>query len=132
MHWLDSLGYGTRKIKSRIDTFWLDNSLKISADEQVAFLKNFFEYNLPFSKRNIDIVKKIMPEEKYPKSVLKFKTGTGTKEDGTWIGWLVGYVEKEQKIYFFAFNIEAKTFEEVRDLRDTASRNILKTLNIIE
>ena len=27
---LDSLHYGTAKIKTRIDTFWLDNSLKIT------------------------------------------------------------------------------------------------------
>ena len=32
-HWLDSLGYGTKKITTKIDSFWLDNSMKITADE---------------------------------------------------------------------------------------------------
>lgn len=29
-HWLDTLAYGSKKLKSRIDTFWLDGSLTIS------------------------------------------------------------------------------------------------------
>jgi len=44
----------------------------------------------------------------------------------------VGYVEKEKNVYLFAFNIEAKTFDEVRKLRDEKSRSILKHLKIIE
>ena len=32
--WLDSLSYGSKKITTRIDSFWLDNSLTISPDEQ--------------------------------------------------------------------------------------------------
>ncbi len=130
--WLDAISYGNQVIGDRIDTFWLDNSLKISADEQIAFLKRFYNEELPISKRAIDIVKKIMSEEKYKHSILKYKTGTGTKEDGTYIGWLVGYVEKEKNVYLFAFNIEAKTFEQVRKLRDDKSRLILKKLKIIE
>src|SRR5678815_1499049 len=30
--WLDTLAYGSKKITSKIDTFWLDNSLKITPD----------------------------------------------------------------------------------------------------
>lgn len=130
--WLDANSYGNQVIGDKVDAFWLDNSLKISADEQIAFLKRFYDYELPFSRRTIDIVKKIMSEEKYKHSVLKYKTGTGTKEDGTFIGWLVGYVEKEKNVYLFAFNIEAKSFIEVRKHRDEKSRNILKHLKIIE
>lgn len=130
--WSDAISYGNQVIGDKIDTFWLDNSLKISADEQIVFLKRFYDYELPFSKRAIDIVKRIMSEEKYEHSLLKYKTGTGTKEDGTFIGWLVGYVEKEKNVYLFAFNIEAKTFEEVRKLRDESSRAILKKLQVLE
>lgn len=130
--WLDTISYGNQVIGDRIDTFWLDNSLKISADEQIAFLKRFYNEEIPISKRAIDIVKKIMSEEKHKHSILKFKTGTGTKEDGTYIGWLVGYVEKEENVYLFAFNIEAKTFEQVRKLRDDKSRLILKKLKVLE
>ncbi|MCX6175065.1 MAG: penicillin-binding transpeptidase domain-containing protein [Ignavibacteriales bacterium] len=74
----------------------------------------------------------LMSEEKHKHSVLKYKTGTGTKEDGTFIGWLVGYVEKEKNVYLFAFNIEAKTFDEVRKLRDESSRAIFRKLKVLE
>ena len=38
--WLDTLSYGNKKIGgTRADTFWLDNSLKISADEQLGLMK---------------------------------------------------------------------------------------------
>src|SRR5438309_2844573 len=32
--WLDSLAYGTRKIKGPVDSFWLNNTLKITPDEE--------------------------------------------------------------------------------------------------
>ena len=129
--YLKDIGYGNCRVGEKVDYYWLDNSLKISAEEQIAFLKRFYDYKLPFSKRSVDIVKKIMPEEKYKKSVMKFKTGTGNKEDGTWIAWLVGYVEKKGNVYFFAFNIEAATFEKVDKLRNKISREVLKQSKIL-
>jgi beta-lactamase class D len=36
--WLDSLGYGTKKIITRVDSFWLDNSLKIKPDEELGLV----------------------------------------------------------------------------------------------
>ncbi|MCL6099661.1 MAG: class D beta-lactamase [Bacteroidetes bacterium] len=130
--WLEAINYGNHAIGENIDTFWLDNSLKISAEEQIEFLKRFYNYQLPFSKRNVDIVKKIMPSEEYKHSLLKFKTGGGEKEDGTWIGWVVGYVEKGKDVSFFAFNIDAKTFDEVLEKRDTMLREILVSLKVLK
>jgi beta-lactamase class D len=130
--YLNKFDYGNKTIGENIERFWLDNSLKISADEQIEFLKKFYNYQLPISKRSIDIVKKILSQEKYEKSILKFKTGTGNKQGGTWIGWLVGFVEKENNVFFFVLNIEGKTYDEVKQLRDTKSREILKYLKVIE
>jgi beta-lactamase class D len=130
--YLKDIGYGNCKIGDKGDFYWLDNSLKISAEEQVAFLKRFHDYKLPLSKKAVDIVKKILPEEKYKHSVMHYKTGTGNKEDKTWIAWLVGYVEKSGNVYFFAFNVEAPSFEKVDKLRNEISRKILKQTKIIE
>jgi beta-lactamase class D len=129
---LDLLNYGNKTIGERVDTFWLDGSLQISASEQVEFLKNFYIYRLPFSRRSIDIVKNILSEEKYPNSVLKFKTGTGTRAPGEFIGWLVGYVEKSDNVFLFAFNVDGKTFDEAFNIRAELSRKILKELKVIE
>jgi beta-lactamase class D len=132
MELLLKIDYGNNTVGEVVDRFWLDNSLRISADEQIEFLKRFYDYKLPFSKRSVDIVKKIMSEEKYPNSVMKFKTGTGNKEDKNWIGWLVGYVEKQSDVYFFAFNVERKEYADVSKLRNEAARAILKLLKVIE
>lgn len=129
--YLKNIGYGNCRVGEKVDYYWLDNSLKISAEEQVALLKRFYDYKLPFSKRTVDIVKKIMPEERYNNSVMRFKTGTGNKEDETWIAWLVGYVEKKGSVYFFAFNVEAPTFEKADKLRNEISRKILKQTKIL-
>ena len=40
--WIDSLNYGNRIIGKNIDSFWLDNSIKISADEQVGLIKRLY------------------------------------------------------------------------------------------
>ncbi len=129
--YLKDISYGNCLIGDKVDMYWLDNSLKISAEEQVAFMKRFYDYKLSFSKRTIEIVKSILPEEKYKDSRMKFKTGTGTKEDGVWIAWLVGYVENKGNVYFFAFNVEATSFEKAAKLRDEIPRKILKQIKVL-
>ncbi len=46
--WLDSLSYGTKKITTAIDTFWLDNSLKITPDEELGLVKRLYFNQLAF------------------------------------------------------------------------------------
>jgi beta-lactamase class D len=43
--------YGNKDVSGRVDNFWLNNVLKISADEQVEFLRAFYTGRLPVSKR---------------------------------------------------------------------------------
>jgi beta-lactamase class D len=164
-YWLNKINYGNNTIGDKEDYFWLDNSLKISADEQVAFLKKFYSGRLPFSKRTIVIVKNILPAEYFKNAVLKYKTGTGKYDDGHYIAWLVGYVVKVQStqpeadpplaekdkgqssgakeqgkkderdgnnIYFFAFNVDAKSFNEAVELRNKIKSLMLKYLGVTE
>ena len=104
--WLDSLHYGTEKIKSRIDTFWLDNSLKIKSDEQLGLAKKLYFGQLPFDKRPQAIVKKIMLQENNSNYQLSYKTGWGYTENGNALGWVVGWIEENIHVYFFVLNIE--------------------------
>lgn len=48
---LNKLSYGNAKI-SKIDTFWLDNSLQISAKNQADLLFKLSQNSLPFSKKS--------------------------------------------------------------------------------
>ncbi len=104
--WLDSLKYGNHKIGNRVDSFWLDNSLKITPDEQLGLVKKLYFGQLPFSKTTMEIVKKIMVREEDANYTLALKTGWGYRENGNSIGWVVGWVEENKHPYFFVLNIE--------------------------
>jgi beta-lactamase class D len=77
-----------------------------------------------------------MPEEDFKNAVLRYKTGTN---DAYSIAWLVGYVEKKdttskegKDVYFFAFNTEAKTFNELVELRTNIKNKMLVYLGVNE
>lgn len=61
--WLDSLSYGNHQIGKSIDSFWLNNTLKLTADEQLGLVKKLFFNQLPFQKRTHEIVRKMMLQE---------------------------------------------------------------------
>jgi len=107
--WLDSLSYGTLKITSRIDTFWLDGSLKITPDEQLGLVKKLYFNQLPFFKLNQEIVKKAMLFEDKPAYKLSYKTGWGFYDEihKKHIGWIVGWIEENGHPYFFVLNLES-------------------------
>src|SRR5262245_59410753 len=54
-----AFNYGNQNISGPVNQFWLNNTLKISADEQIEFLKALYTERLPASKRSIGIVKDI-------------------------------------------------------------------------
>lgn len=120
--WLDTLHYGTEKIKSRIDTFWLDNSLKITPDEQLGLAKKLYFAQLPFNKRAQSIVKKVMLQENNANYQLSYTTGSGYTETGDALGWVVGWIEENVHVYFFVLNIEGAH----NTAMDSVSLHILK------
>ena len=124
--WLDSLHYGTQKIKSRIDNFWLDNSLKITPDEQLGLVKRLYFEQLPFDKRPQSIVKKVMLRENNANYQLSYKTGWGYKENGKSIGWVVGWIEENKHVYFFVLNIEGANTIDMVPVRINILKGILQ------
>jgi beta-lactamase class D len=123
--------YGNKDISGGIDNFWLGGGLKISADEQVEFLKKFYAGRLPVSRRSIEIVKDILVLEKTPEYTLSAKTGGGSIAEGTYIGWFVGYLETKGNVYFFATNIEGKSYPEIREKRIDVTRRVLAELGLL-
>jgi beta-lactamase class D len=104
---LDSIGYGNKKIGDKIDRFWLDNSLKISPDEQLGLVKKLYFRQLAFQNREQEIVKDMMIREKTDKYILAYKTGWGQTEKGNQLGWMVGWIEENRHPYFFVLNVES-------------------------
>ena len=119
------LGYGNMDISGGIDKFWLDGSLRISQFEQVAFLKKLYNNELPVSARSMEITKKIIPAEDTMGLKFKGKTGWGEQDNKT-IGWWVGWVQKDDDVYFFAINIESDNPDDrFASARKTITKNIV-------
>ena len=130
--WLDSLSYGTKKITSNIDTFWLDNSLKIKPDEQLGLVKKLYFEQLPFNKTTMGIVKKVMIQENNSNYTLAYKTGWGQKEGGKSIGWVVGWVEENKHPSFFVLNLEGDKDIDMVTIRKNILMNCLKQLGYLQ
>ncbi|MCA1617820.1 MAG: class D beta-lactamase [Acidobacteria bacterium] len=126
------LHYGNEDASGPVNNFWLNSSLKISADEQVDFLKRFYNEELPVSKRSAAILKEIMTLEETPDYRLSGKTGGGPLGEGRFLGWFVGYVETRDNTYFFATEIEGPTYLSIRDERIALTKRVLAGLGHIK
>lgn len=110
--WLDTLGYGAikkggRAVINKIDTFWLDNSIKITPDEQLGFLKKLYFEQLPFFNRTQEIVISMMLQEDKPEYKLSYKTGWAHASDRHSIGWINGWIEENHRPYFFVLLLDS-------------------------
>lgn len=130
--WLDSLSYGSKRINSPIDSFWLDNSLQIKPDEQLGLAKRLYFDQLPFFKTYQEMVKRAMLFENNTNYRLSYKTGWGFDEKGNNIGWVVGWVEENNHPFFFVLNIQSpdKDFDMV-NVRIKMLKDILKELGFL-
>ncbi|MBL7742476.1 MAG: class D beta-lactamase [Chitinophagaceae bacterium] len=137
--WLDSIKYGAKTdtekviIRSAVDSFWLDNSVKITPDQQLGIVKKLYFDQLPFFKSYQEMVKRAMLFENNTNYRLGYKTGWGFKENGNAIGWLVGWIEENNHPYFFVLNIESpdKDFN-MWTVRMKMLKDILKQLGFME
>lgn len=93
-HYLDTTQYGNKRIGDKIDEFWLNDTLQISADEQLGFIKKLYFDELPFSERSQRIVRSMMLREDSTDIKYYYKTGTYVfpKRDSM-ICWIEGFVE---------------------------------------
>lgn len=126
--YVDKLDYGNEDASGPLNGFWLRSSLKISADEQVEFLKRLYKEELPVSKRSVNIVKEIMTLEETPGYKLSGKTGGGPLDENRYLGWFVGYLETKENTYLFATEIEGPTYLAIRDERIAVTKRILADL----
>jgi beta-lactamase class D len=132
-HYVNLAHYGNRNIGGGIDHFWLDGRLRITAKGQIDLLVKLHRNQLPFSPRAVNIVKDILINEKTDQYILRAKTGWAGLGDKSapQIGWWVGYIERGDKAYFFAMNIDIKEDEDA-GARMNLTRNILREMKIIE
>jgi beta-lactamase class D len=132
-HWLDTINYGNADTSGGIDKFWLTNTLKISAIEQINFLRNLHSNKLPFTERNLQIVKRILVVKDSAGCKLSAKSGWGSEGKGD-AAWYVGYVETNGNVYFFANFIECEDLknEKFGPARKEIALKILKQRGILK
>jgi beta-lactamase class D len=125
--YLSRMKYGNSRTGPDVTTFWLNGDLRISAREQIAFLKKLVREDLPFKKAHLQTLKKIMTVEETPAYTLRAKTGW-TGANG--IGWYVGYVETKGTTWLFAMNLDTVTPESMK-YRQEITREALKLKGLL-
>lgn len=115
LEYLQKLDYGNMKTGSDLSTFWLDGDLRISAGEQITFIKKLYREELPFTKEHYSYVKKNLLVDKSADYTMYAKTGMTLRVKEK-IGWYVGYVESGAEVWLFAVNLT------LRDKNDAGLR----------
>ncbi|MGX5816553.1 penicillin-binding transpeptidase domain-containing protein [Chitinophaga lutea] len=133
-HYLKASGYGNGDVSQPDADFWNFGAFGISPANQIEFLvKVYREKGLPFSARNIAILKSVMITDKKDAYVIRSKTGW-TRDQGKDTGWWVGYVERKDNVYFFATRLvkDRKTVEPgFSQCRKTVTLDRLKALRAL-
>lgn len=128
-YWINACDYGNKNISGGIDLFWLQGEIRISAMEQIDFIKKLVNNNLPFNERNQDLVKEIMLADSSSSYKLYAKTGWAARVSPQ-IGWYVGFIETETEMWLFANNITIEENSQTA-FRIEITYDILKSQGII-
>jgi beta-lactamase class D len=107
--YLNKFNYGNKNMGGGIDHFWLEGEIRISPLGQIRFLDNLFSDQYDISATTLNTLKRIMNIKQTDNYTIYGKTGTASVTSTRYLGWLVGFIEKEQKIYYYALNIEGET-----------------------
>lgn len=132
--YLTICNYGNLDLSESDDDFWNFGDFAISPINQVVFIKNLYEEKLPFSKRNIEIVKRVMVNEQNECFTIYAKTGW-TRENDINTGWWIGYVENKIGVYFFATRLlQDRRYkrDDFGSCRKDITKKVFRDLKIIE
>lgn len=133
--YIAEMQYGDLDIQTQnIDRFWLNGKSKISQFQQIDFLQRFYQGKLPITDDTHRIMKALMVIEDKDTYRLSGKTGWSISQNKN-NAWFVGYVEKEEQVYFFATNIMPKDHFDMRNFasaRKQVTYDALLALNIID
>jgi beta-lactamase class D len=128
--YLREIGYGNADPSGGIDTFWLSGNLRISAEEQVAFLQRLYRNELPFRVEHQRLVKDVIIVEAGRHWILRAKTGWQARVQPQ-VGWWVGWVEWPEGPVFFAVNIDMPRGAEDLAKREGIAREVLISIGAL-
>lgn len=130
---IDTVGYGNRDLSGGIDQFWLTGGLRISPREQVDFITRLYRGDLPFSQETMATVREMMVNERTDSQVLRAKTGWAILPEAANVGWWVGWVEHESKVFVFATVLEATSPDGTfGTARQVVTRRVLENIGVLK
>jgi len=106
--YVQETGYGNQVIEGDTSSYWLNSTLKISPIEQVEMLNKLYNNQFGFSPENIKAVKDSIRLYSTNDGTLSGKTGTEEVNGENTSGWFIGYIERDNRTYFFATNIQGE------------------------
>ena len=124
--YLSSIDYGNADPTTSTGDYWVDGNLRISAEEQIAFLKRLYRNQLPFPVEYQRLVKDLMINEADYEWILRAKTGW----EGRY-GWWVGWVEWPEGPVFFALNIDTPNRTEDLGKRQIIAKAVLRSIQAL-
>lgn len=131
--WVDSMHYGNMDVSGPIDSFWLNNTLKVSPDEQLGLVYKLFFDKLPFEKRSQQIVRDVMLQEDNTLYQLSYKTGLGFDEKNNEVGWVVGWIIENRHVYFFVTLVKSPDKNiDIKKVRMNITKGILTALGFFK
>jgi beta-lactamase class D len=131
--WLERIDYGNHDASGKIDQFWLDGTLRITAVEQLDFLRRLDTGKLPFSVRTLDNVRDVIALDVGETHVLYAKTGlSGTPQGSDFVGWFVGFVTLEKRTVYFATIVTGVAPDtDIKPQRRRVTERILRSLGLL-
>ena len=127
---IKKLHYGNESIGNKIDSFWLEGPLKISALEQVKLLTKLARWQLPYPQKAQQQVCDITVLKRTDAYTLHGKTGWATDNLAVPVGWFVGWVEAKDNLYVFALNMDVPYAADL-PLRESITLECLRTLKLL-
>ncbi|MBI4860863.1 MAG: class D beta-lactamase [Candidatus Riflebacteria bacterium] len=116
--------YGNQDLSGGLDRFWLQSSLAISPDEQVAFLARLARGELPLSSRTVEVFRRVSIVSHHGASVLRGKTGSALDPATSkrCQNWFVGWLEGPHGTHVFAAHIAGPSIPDYRTARRIAEQ----------
>jgi len=116
--WLERFAYGNTDTSGPIEQYWVNGRLRISPDEQIAFLSKFYGGTLPVKREYVDRLKEAMQQAPgtvenargvhrldaaWPNGAShNSKTGASTIASGESVSWLAGQLTIDGRTLTFA------------------------------
>ena len=134
---LSDWGYGNVDITDGSDSFWLDRTLKISVNEQTAFLARLTTDELNIQSTSFEALKNASRQfDTEDKMTLHGKTGSGpilaNDFDGEFEGWFVGFtISDHTKPTVFALYTRAENYDAIRNFRQDFAITLLEHTQLL-